>query len=329
MPATPSFSLASFVNQAEGGTQPPNLPVQQWHAWEALCQVLGPLLMAPADHAVHLADALHPHAAQLVALTREDPDVALFHMVHGAERALDRYSVRHAVHTAMLVALIGRRKDWGDGRTALGVKAALTMNLSIMALQNTLARQTTPLTEAQRLAIEQHPVASRQLLSQLGVTDTDWLDAVSEHHEQSDGRGYPLGLQTVHPLADAIHTCDVFSAKLSPRASRGHLPGPQAAAEIFRQRSAGYFGATLIREVGLYPPGSLVDLASGERAVVLYRTSDAAAPVVAVVTDALTSPLPRPLCSGTARQGPHRVLGAAVDRHGADTFPPDVLLGLR
>jgi len=47
MPATPSFSLASFVNQAEGGTQPPNLPVQQWHAWEALCQALGPLLMAP------------------------------------------------------------------------------------------------------------------------------------------------------------------------------------------------------------------------------------------------------------------------------------------
>lgn len=328
MPASSPFSLVSWLHHADGTPPPVNLPVQQWHAWESLCAQLTPLLMQPRQ-AGDFADMLHPLAAELVALTREDPDVAIFHMVHCSEDVRVRYSARHAVHTAMLMALIGRRKDWGDGRTTLGVKAALTMNLSIMALQDTLARQVMPLTAEQRAEIQAHPEATRQLLSELGIDEPDWLDAVAQHHEQPDGRGYPHGLVKVHPLADAIHTCDVFSAKLSPRASRGRLPASQAAAEIFRQRSAGYFGATIIRELGLYPPGSLVDLASGERAVVLCRTADAGAPQVAVVTDALACPLPMPLHSGTARQGPHRVLGAAADRAGADTFAPTTLLALR
>lgn len=328
MPASSTFSLATLIHQTDGSLPQASLPVQQWHAWEALCAQLTPVLTQPRE-VTGFVDTLHPLALELAALTREDPDVAIFHMVHGCGDLRANYSARHAIHTAMLMALIGRRKDWGDARTALGVKAALTMNLSIMALQDTLAHQLTPPTPAQRTEIQAHPDTTQQMLRELGVTDADWLDAVAQHHEQSDGRGYPHGLLKVHPLADAVHTCDVFSAKLSPRASRSSLPTPQAAAEIFRQRSAAYFGATIIRELGLYPPGSLVDLASGERAVVLCRTADAGAPQVAVVTDALACPLPMPMRSGTARQGPHRVLGAAADRAGADTFPPTTLLALR
>ena len=104
------------------------------------------------------------------------------------------------------------------------------------------------------------------MLRQLGVTDEDWLIAVAQHHEQPDGKGYPQGLTEINQTADALRTCDVFGAKLSPRISRSGMLSTRAARKSSRQRSAGYFGATIIRELGLYPPGCLVELNTGEQA---------------------------------------------------------------
>ena len=40
-----------------------------------------------------------------------------------------------------------------------------------------------------------------------------------------------------------------------------------------------------IKQFGIYPPGDLVRLVSGELAVVVKRTNNARAPIVAVITD--------------------------------------------
>jgi len=229
-------------------------PQDHWHRWQHLADELEPLLMSP--HACLDFSGQLKHASdRLRSLVLQDPDVAIFHLVFATTDKVRRYSVLHAMHTGMLLTLIGLRKDWGEARTALAIQAGLTMNLSIMALQVELAQQQGPLNDEQRDLVNEHPLRSRQMLQALGVTQADWLQAVAEHHEQADGKGYPLGLNQAHPLADAIHTCDIFGAKLSPRQGRESLLSPRAAAEIFRQRSVGYFGATIIRELGLYPPG--------------------------------------------------------------------------
>ena len=51
-----------------------------------------------------------------------------------------------------------------DGQTPLGLAlAALSMNLSMTRLQDTLAEQTTPLTDAQRAQVDTH--AARQAIA--------------------------------------------------------------------------------------------------------------------------------------------------------------------
>ncbi len=287
-----------------------------WQRWQHLADDLEPLLMTP-QACPDFVGRLEQAASRLRRLVLDDPDVAIFHMVFATADKIRRYSVLHAMHTGMLLTLIGDRKEWGEPRTVLAVQAALTMNLSIMALQIDLAQQQGPLDDTQRDLIQEHPLRSRQMLQALGVTHADWLQAVAEHHEQADGKGYPLSLSQVHPLADAIHTCDIFGAKLSPRLGRDSMLSPRAAAEIFRQRSVGYFGATIIRELGLYPPGCLVELASGEQAIVVRRMPDQNAPNVVVLKDHTGEPLATLVRSHTRRDSGRHIVSATTDQRWA------------
>jgi HD-GYP domain-containing protein (c-di-GMP phosphodiesterase class II) len=305
-------------------SSPNSAAVARWEQWRALGQKVSPILLNPSlcENFVRDVDEC---AATLMRLLREDPDMGIFEVVHLSHVKMSQYGVIHSMHTAVLVCLVGRRKDWPDQRVATAVKAALTMNLSITELQSTLARQEEPLTPEQKLAINCHPLDSWQILRRMGVTDDEWLRAVAQHHEQPDGKGYPQGLTDMSQVADAVRTCDVFGAKMSPRASRTAMLSTRAAAEIFRQRSAGYFGATIIRELGLYPPGCLVRLASGEAALVVKRSRDPLCPEVCLLTDDAGNPLKKPVRCLTGSVHGRAVLGAAADADLATLFDPSEL----
>jgi HD-GYP domain-containing protein (c-di-GMP phosphodiesterase class II) len=300
---------------------PEALPMGSSNAsvWHCLSQRLEPLLLEPTqqpDFEATLTDC----AAELVRAVSTDGDWAIFQLVHPSPEKLARYGVLHAMHTGILMCLIGRRKDWHEQRIATGVRAALTMNITITALQTELAHQSDPLSESQRAIINDHPLASVRSLRELGVTDAEWLTAVEQHHEQPNGKGYPQGLHEVSILADALRTCDIFGAKMSERVGRKGMLSPRAAAEIFKQRSAGYYGATIIGVLGLYPPGCLLRLNTGEAAVVLRRSTDPKCPYVALLTDGNDVPLPTPQTSMTGAAHGREVLGALADTRLAGTF---------
>lgn len=264
---------------------PANEALACWQGWQDLTDRLEPVLAAPREQA-HFGQAIEACARTVLELCQRDADVAVAFMVHDTPDKLQRYGVLHSVHTAMLLALVARRRDWSPTLTFSAVQAGLTMNLSITNLQSALTMQAEPLSLLQRADIHAHPQASVQMLRDLGVTDEDWLMAVLQHHEQADGKGYPAGMTQVSLLADALRTCDVYSAKMSPRVGRSVMQSPQAATQIFRERSANYFGATLTREMGLYPPGTLVHLVTGQEALAVRRGPDLGLPVVVILQDA-------------------------------------------
>jgi len=296
----------------------------RWRRWTALADALTPVLMAPQGQP-HALECLQNSARELIALCHEDADMGIFFMVHDTPDKLRRYGVLHAVHTATLLTLVARRRDWSPGLTLSAVLAGLTMNLSITPLQSELARQTTPLTASQRAHILAHPQASHDLLVAMGVTDAECLTAVAQHHEQSDGKGYPARIACKHLLADAVRTCDIYSAKMSPRVGRSVVQGPQATTQIFRERSANYFGATLTREMGLYPPGSLIELNDGRLAVVVRRGRDLSLPEVVALSDA-SGPTWRPVARFmTTDRGTHIVAASEVTDWGLRIDPEAVL----
>jgi HD-GYP domain-containing protein (c-di-GMP phosphodiesterase class II) len=292
---------------AEAAEQVDKAKVQQLPAlWTSQVDRLGRVLRATVD--VQFTAGLEVVAQPVLALIRRDPDLAIYQVVRADDGIIPNYASRHALHAAIASHLGALRLGWGEDTGRHLFRAALTMNLAMTELQNRLAQQVSPPTASQRQAIHEHPSRGAELLEQGGVTDPDWLQAVARHHEQPDGSGYPHGLTDVGELALMLNRADDFTARFSPRAARPGLAPDAAVREFFQADPQNPMAAAIVKEFGLYPPGSPVRLKTGEVGIVMRRGEKANAPIVAVVTarngDALSTPQRRdcadPACAVVA-----------------------------
>lgn len=270
--------------------------------WDDSMGEVGRLLRA--NPASDFTEALDRASGPLLALIERDPDLAILQAVR-AEAVVEgvpaTYAGRHAVHTATAACLAAERLGWSADHKRCVLRTALTMNISMAELQNKLATQVSPLTTLQRAEIESHPERSAAMLQMAGVTDADWLEAVSQHHEEADGSGYPRRPARVNEVAQLVHRADCFTAKLSPRLRRPALLADAAARLQFQAGKGDALTAALIKEFGLYPPGCAVRLKSGEVGMVMRRGESANAPEVAVLTDRAGQPRTEPARRDTAR----------------------------
>jgi len=82
------------------------------------------------------------------------------------------------------------------------------------------------------------------------------LDAVAQHHETPTGRGYPNGITEIGEMGSLLRRADMYTAKLSSRASREPMPVHEAARVMFVQDQGHPMVAALVKEFGIYPPGA-------------------------------------------------------------------------
>lgn len=265
-------------------------------------------------------------ASQLMALVTRDPDIAIYLSVRQDERRLSLYGLTHALHTALLCQLMALRIGWAPDRTRTLVKAALTMNLSIIDVQGRFAALGR-LGEAQRAQIRAHPEQAVGQLRAAGVDDEAWLEAVLQHHEHPGGGGYPANLMQVGELADALRLADVFMAKISPRVERAALSIQDAARQMFSEAKGSPAAAAIIKEYGIYPPGNFVQLASGELAVVIRRGATAHTPLAAAITDRKGVPVVNTQRRDTS-QPAYAIKSLAMDKAMMQRLLPERLYGL-
>jgi HD domain len=262
----------------------------------------------------------------LVELVEKDIDIALYHAVRQENSDLFFYGYSHSIHTAVLGLLMARRLAWPDARIASLMGAAITMNLPVLSLQGQMAKQDVPMRESQKQLIRLHPSAAVEWLQKFGITDPAWLNAVLQHHERPDGSGYPRGLQDISELAVALRVCDVFMAKISPRTLRAPLPIRDAAKQLYGEDKGGPMSSAIIKEFGIYPPGEVVKLASGEVAVVMRRTTNPKCPKVACITDSAGRPVAHTVQYDTALPE-HAIVGNTPAPATIARLPPERIYG--
>lgn len=247
--------------------------------------------------------ALDEASEPVLALVERDPDLAIFQVMRQDGNAHVQYGLSHSAHAAIVCRLVAHRLGWSTDDATRAFKAALTMNLGMLELQGRLASQHTPPSEAQRRQIESHPTRSREMLELAGVTDPLWLQAVEQHHEQTDGRGYPGLTRSPCELALMLQGADRYTTKLSSRVTREALPADRAGRELYMDDPSSPIHAAVVKEFGVYPPGCFVQLASGETGIVVARGPTVMAPVVAVLADERGTPLGASVRRDTTERG--------------------------
>jgi HD-GYP domain-containing protein (c-di-GMP phosphodiesterase class II) len=207
----------------------------------------------------------------------------------------------HAVDTSVLSLVIGKEhgldfKELED----LGV-GALLHDIGQLRLPQNILQKRGVFTEEEHKLMQLHP----QLGASILATSPDLSAAVHrvalEHHERIDGSGYPGGLRgdAITVLAQIVGLVDRYDAMAGGRDGATRLPPGQAIRQLYQAGTNGQFDATLVERLvhclGVYPIGSLVELSTGERGVVMALNSEQRTkPSVKIITDARGTPIPRP-----------------------------------
>ena len=254
-----------------------------------------------------LAAAVDSAAGLLLELIDCAPEMALSQIVRQPESMAGHYGVSHSIHAATACLSAARYLGWDPTSQRRAFKAALTMNLGMLDLQARLSGQVSPLTATQREQIHNHPLRSVEMLGAAGVTDSDWLQAVLQHHELPDGSGYPRGITDIAELAEMLRFADVYTARLAARATREAMSAQQAGRELHQMADASPLAGALIKAFGIFPPGSLVKLASGEMGLVVKNGEKAHQPLVTVLTNTNGEPRMTPATRDTSSEI-HRVV---------------------
>lgn len=268
--------------------------------WDDLVATLDALLRDPSGERDWPA-RLRSLAERVRVLGDRRLDDSLYHLVYTAGHTTEHYSAHHGLLCMLVVRETSRLLAWDADLQHSLEHAALTMNLSIRRLQDMLAAHAPTMSAAIRSELDQHPIKSAQMLADAGITDTNWLEIVKLHHDSS-AHAVPLAqLTPAQQAARLLLRVDVFTAKLSRRATRRPTTPVQAAREacLGANGMPDEIGAALLKAVGLYPPGSFVELASNEVGIVIGRGRRANLPVVAGLVSASGAPMGTPALRDT------------------------------
>lgn len=193
-------------------------------------------------------------------------------------KTADDYTYMHSVAVCALMVALARQ--WG------GIDEATTRELGMAGLLHDLGKALTPpevlnkpgkLTDEEFMLVKQHPAEGHRLLLDGDNVGEIPLDVVLHHHEKMEGTGYPYRLRgdEISLYARMGAVCDVYDAITSNRPYKtGWDPGQSI--RKMAEWCPGHFDdkvfKAFVKSLGIYPIGSLVQLASGRLAVVVEQT---------------------------------------------------------
>ncbi|QQS05074.1 MAG: hypothetical protein IPK50_22805 [Fibrobacterota bacterium] len=300
-------------------------------AFDSLTEMLANLqrILLLAPNPAHLQESIMALAGGLLELCTQEQDAAIASIALGA---WTNHSVKHQLDTAIAAEAVAKAIDMPRAARQSLVCASLTMNMSLLDLHETLNQRNGPIQDGERAAMQSHPQATFEILQAAGVRDQEWLDAVRYHHESIDGSGY-LGMvgDQVSLAAQVLRICDMYTARVTRRNWAATEKSNLTLVEILR--GLGKFvradvATSMVRALGIFPPGNHVLLENGEIGVVIRRGKDAKSPVVASYISPSGLPLGCPIHRDTSVDQFHCV--AIVDPPKADVqLSPKALWGLR
>ena len=275
--------------------------------WESLLRVMASTLRDPRPDADWLKRIIRAHR-RLQDLGARQLDGSMYFLIHESSQPQPNYSALHALLVCLVCQAAARILSWPrDWIQAVGL-AALTMNATMTRLQDLLADSDATPSVEMRQQIERHPIGAQALLQACGVEDPLWTGAVRWHHDwQQDSVPFEE-LSDSRKLARLLMRVDIFTARLSRRRSRAPMSPLQAAkrACIGPGGKLDEIGSALLKSVGLYPPGTYVELANGEFGIVVARGVRADLPRVASLRGADGNMMMTPMLRDAVKT-PHRV----------------------
>jgi putative nucleotidyltransferase with HDIG domain len=188
----------------------------------------------------------------------------------------DRHS-GHALNVAVIALLMGRVFGFDEGEMLdLGI-GALLHDVGKIELPERARHGELCLSPREHQAYREHVPLGVAIGQRMGLTEGA-LAVLAQHHEMADGSGFParLNLDRMAIGARIVALVNRYDKLCNPAQVAGALTPHEALSTMFAQ-SRTRFDATMlnafIRMMGVYPPGSLVQLTDDRYATVVSCNS--------------------------------------------------------
>jgi putative nucleotidyltransferase with HDIG domain len=193
-------------------------------------------------------------------------------------RTLDEYTFQHSVGVGLLAMQIGEWMGLSAGECEDLLVGGTLHDIGKCMIDQAILQKPSRLTMEEYEIVKHHPRYGYDILRNSGVDERIAVAAL-EHHERSDGSGYPLGLQhdQITRIGRIVAVADVFNAMTSRRVYKDALSYYRVLDEV--QNDA--FGALdpavvalFVRKMTSYFVGNEVVLNDGTPGTVVLVPND-------------------------------------------------------
>ncbi|HEY9108851.1 MAG TPA: DUF3391 domain-containing protein [Roseateles sp.] len=192
------------------------------------------------------------------------------------EAAGDR-STAHALNVCIIALLLGRAFGLGrDEMMDLGV-GSLLHDVGKLEVAARLRHRDESFTTAEAQAYQQHVAKGVAIAQTMGLAPAPLL-IIAQHHEHADGSGFPqrINMDRMSTGARIVALVNRFDGLCNPLITSKAMTPHEALSLMFAQ-GRNRFDATMlnafIRMMGVYPPGSTVQLTDDRYALVVSVNS--------------------------------------------------------
>jgi HD-GYP domain-containing protein (c-di-GMP phosphodiesterase class II) len=201
----------------------------------------------------------------------ENKDVVL-HLMNA--KAGDESAYYHVLNVTMLALILGKEAQLNaEEMHDLGL-GALLHDIGKEKIPSQILLNKSPWTKAEHGFYQQHVAYGLDMAQRLPEMSAAALDVIAMHHELLDGGGYPGKLEgeqigRLARIACIANTFDNYCNRINPADS---MTPAEAISFMFKKEQGKYDPVLMqlfVRCMGIYPPGSVVQLNNGQIGLVM------------------------------------------------------------
>lgn len=186
----------------------------------------------------------------------------------------DEYTAQHSLNVCVYSVAFGIHLGFqGQALEELGL-SGLLHDMGKMKVPLEVLNKPDKLTGEEFALMKSHTTLGRDILMSARESLPGAVDVAYSHHERLDGSGYPRGLDGAHltPFSKVVAIVDTYDAITSDRCYKDGRTHMDAINILTECRGKGFEANLVIKfieRIGIYPPGTVVEMSNGEVGVVV------------------------------------------------------------
>lgn len=195
---------------------------------------------------------------------------------YGALRKREEGSFHYTMTTAIWALVLGRHLGFERHRLMDLAMGGLLLDIGNTKIPRSIGTKDGPLTAEEQEVMQMHVAYGIDIVKKTFALGEDVLDMVRCHHERHDGSGYPIGLagKDIPIYGRIAGVIDCYDAIISKRPYADPKGAYDAVREINSLAGTKFQSGVVeqfVQAIGMFPSGSLVELNTGEVAIVIEQ----------------------------------------------------------